>query len=151
MNPSPAAIAAINTYVGGLAGGWVGNTDAQIATAANTPAIANPTPQGTVPTPFTFTSLLGSLSQSSAANVESFPGVSDLYNDIIAQNGPRVLAAIALMSASGRILSAEATAMTTTINATELDPTWPAQVGWAQANLGRPLDANDSAVARAIQ
>jgi hypothetical protein len=151
MNPSPAAIAAINTYVGGLSGGWAGNTDAQIVTAANTPAIANPTPQGTVPTPFTFATLLGSLSQSSAANVESFPGISDLYNDIIAQNSARVLAAIALMTASGRILSSEATAMTATVNATELDPSWPAQVGWAQVNLGRPLDLSDSATARAIQ
>jgi hypothetical protein len=62
-----------------------------------------------------------------------------------------VLAAIALMTASGRILSSEATAMTATVNATELDPSWPAQVGWAQVNLGRPLDLSDSATARAIQ
>lgn len=151
MNPTPDAIAAIATFVAGLSGGWTGNTDAQVVAAANDPAVANPAPQGQVPAGYSAASLLALLSQASAANVESFPGISRLFDDILAQDSPRVLATIALMSASGRILSSEATAMTAAVTATQADPSWQSQIGWAQANLGRPLDLADSAAARAKQ
>lgn len=157
MNPSPPAIALIKTFVTGLSGGWAGNTDAQIVAAANDPTIANAPgvpgyqPQGMIQTPYTFVSLLGGLSQPSAANVESFPGISNLFDDILAQSTSRVLAAVQLMAASGRMTSGEAAALGAILTATEPDPGWPSLVGWAQANLGRPLDLDDSAIARALQ
>ena len=39
-------------------------------------------------------------------------------------------------------------AITEILTATELDPSWPSQIGWAQANLGRAVDASDIAAAR---
>ena len=151
MNPTPAAIAAIDIFVAGLAGGWASNTDAQVVTAANNPTVANPAAQGQIPAGYSAASLLGLLSQSSAQNVESFPGIAQLFADIVSQNTPSVLAAVSLMLASGRILSSEASAIGTAVVAIQPDPAYQSHVGWAQANLGRPLDLYDSATARAAQ
>lgn len=148
MNPSPAATAWIQGYVTANFGGWSGVSNAQVLAAVNAPSIANPVAQATVPRAYTFASLLGLLSQASAANIESFPALSKLFDDILAQNSANVLAAIALMGASGRIQSSEATALTAAVNATQLDPSWPSQISPAQANLGRPADIEDISAAR---
>ena len=148
MNPTPDARTWIDAFASGLAGGWAGNDDAAVVGAANNATVANPAKQGTVPVPYTFAALLGSLSQASAANVEAFPGISSLYADILAQNSPHVLAAIQLMGASGRITSGEASAMTATVGATQPDPSYRPQIGQALANLGRPLDVADVAMTR---
>jgi len=34
------------------------------------------------------------------------------------------------------------------VDAVVPDPSWPAQVSWAQLNIGRPLDASDIAASR---
>lgn len=149
MRPSPAAINWIKAFASSLPGGLAGNTDEQVVAAANAATVANPTPQGTAPKPYGFADLLGVLSQASVANVEAFPGISQLYDDTAVRANPRVLAAIALMSAAGRVTAAEASAMRAVVNATLADPSWPAKIGAAQANLGRALDTEDSATARA--
>lgn len=151
MNPSPVAIALINTYVTGLPGGWAGNTDAQVVAAANLASVANPVPQGTIFTPFTLASLAASISASSRSNLKSFAALDSLIADINANNIANCLAWWTVLAGMAVITSAEATALTATVQATELNPAWPAQVGWAQANLGRPMDIYDSQIARVIQ
>lgn len=149
MNPTPQAIAAIETYVAGLSGGWAGNTDSQVATAANLPAVANPAPRATVPTPFTLAGLLGQLGSASLEHLASFTGLAQLQADVNAQNIPNCVAWCGFLAAAAVITSGEAAAIAAIVTATELDPSWPVTVGWAQATIGRPLDLNDSAIARA--
>lgn len=150
MNPTPAALAWIDTYAAGLAGGWASNGNAAILAAANAATVANPVPQPTVPAGYTPQSLLSLLSATSAANVESFAGLQGLFDAINAANGPGILAALALLQASGKVQSSEVTAIEGAIAATVPSPSWPSKVGAAQAALGRPLDAADLAIARAL-
>jgi hypothetical protein len=149
MNPSDTAIAWIKSYVASLSDSWAGNTDRDVVTAANTPSIANPAPQGTVPKPYTAASLLGLFSQASAASVEGFPALQGLFDAISAQDGASIAAAVALLEASGRVQPSEAAAITAAVTATEPDPSYPALIGAAQSHIGRTLDIDDVATARA--
>ena len=142
MNPTPGMIASIKTFVAGLSGGFAGNTDAQIRAAMASTKVANPLPQATVPTPFTYGQLLGLLSAGSQANLEAFPAIHDLFAAILAQNAADVVATVQLMQDASKITSAEATAITNAVNATGPDPNWTAQVGWDVANI-RPSGADD--------
>ena len=147
MNPIPDAITALQGYIDGMSGGWT-NQDSAIVSAMNAPSAANPTPQGTIPTPYTITQLVGSLSSGSLANLDTFPALYQLMQDIDANNTGNVLIAVEFLAAAGKILSSEATAIEAIVEATELDPSWPSQIGWAQANLGRPADSADIEAAR---
>lgn len=69
--PTATALDWINFYATSLAGGWGGNTNAAILTAANNPTVANPATQATVPKPFTLTQVLGELSAASQGNLTS--------------------------------------------------------------------------------
>lgn len=149
MNPSPAAVTWIQSYVTGLTGSWSGNTDRAVVAAANTPSVTNPQSAPTVQTPYTAVSLLSLLSSGSAANLVTFPAIHDLFADIASTNSAAVLDAVALLVTASRITSSEATAITAAVTATEPQPGWPAQIGVAQANLGRVLDTSDVAAARA--
>ena len=169
MNPSPAAITLIDTYVIGLSGGWAGNTDAQILTAINAPSIANPASQGTVPASFTADSILlsGAISTASVAKLLALPSydstVIPLLNlsvktgaDITNLNGwaKAYFMAGALQQSEFDALAAPcpgttAGAATGLFNQTQPDPSYQSQLSWAQVNLGRPADENDIAAARA--
>lgn len=151
MYPSPTAITKIRAYVANLSGGWSGSTDATILAAYNAPAIANPTTRGTVPTPYTITQLIGTLSSGSLANLDTFPAIYQLMQDIDANNSANVLVAVAFLAAAGKILSSEATAINAVLTATELDPSWSPQISQAQSDLGRPADEDDISTARASQ
>lgn len=147
MNPTPAAITLIQGYISGMSGAWT-NADSVIVAAMNAPSITNPSPQGTVPVPYSSAQLLGCLSQGSAANLAAFPAIDQLYQDIQANNSANVAATVALLAAAGKIQSSEATAIEAILSATQPNPSWPAQIGWAQANLGRPVDSQDIEAAR---
>ncbi len=147
MNPTPGQIAAIRAYVAGLSGAW-NNTDAQIRAAIAASSVANPVQQATVPKPYTATGLLGVLSTQSQGNLVVFPAIHDLLVDIQTQDSANVLAAVSLLAATGKITSAEATAIQSAVTATEPDPSWTSTVTWDLANLGRPIDDFDIEAAR---
>ena len=152
MNPSPAAIAAIKTYVAAMtspAAGWA-NTNAQIVTAMNTPSISNPTPQATVPTPYTVVTLLDCLT-GSFATVANYPSLPAMLADINARNTGNCLNWLALLSGGTPplITSGEASAINAVLTATELDPSWQSEISAARSELGRPVDAADIVAARA--
>lgn len=147
MNPSPAAITAIRAEVTALSA-W-GNTDAQLAASLNTAGIANPTPQATVTKPFAFGDVMGLLSSGSIANIRGLPTGTDLIDKINAQDRVGVGHWIAaLLAGTPLITTDEATAVGAVIAATQLDPSWPALLSWAQVNLGRAVDTGDIAASR---
>ncbi len=149
MNLSPAGITAVNGFVAGLAGGWSGNTDAAVLAAIDAPAVANPATRGTVPAGYTVASVMALLSSQSIQNLRTFPALYQLMGDIQANNSANVLVAVEFLVASADIQSSEGTAIAAAVNATVPDPSWQATVGWAQANLGRPMDITDIEEARA--
>jgi hypothetical protein len=169
LNPSPAAIALIDTYVTGLSGGWAGNTDSQILAAINAPVTANRTAQGTVPATFTADSILSSgvISAASVAKLLALPSydstVIPLLNqatksatDVTNLNGwaTAYFMAGALQQSEFDALAAPAPHTTAGVatglfNQTVADPTYQSQLSWAQVNLGRPADENDIATVRA--
>ncbi len=149
--PTATALDWINFYATSLAGGWAGNTDAAILTAANAATIANPASQATVPKPFTLTQVLGVLSAASQANLKAFAGFAGLRDDVNANNvSACVVWAAYLAGGAAIITSAEESAILAIVEATQPDPTYPAKIGAAQAAIGRPLDSDDLAVARPI-
>jgi hypothetical protein len=145
-SPTPAAVAQIAAKVATLAGGWAGNTNDQIAAALNAPTIANPQAQGTVPKPFVIADLINAAAQATRPNLAPFmAGAAPL---VIAQDVPHLAAAIDGLVAVGVVSAADATAMKSAMTGTQPDPSYQAQIGWAQANIGRPVDPLDIAAAR---
>ena len=53
-----------------------------------------------------------------------------------------------LLLGGGTIGQAEHDAIVAIVNATQADPSWPAQISWAVATLGRPVDTDDIAAAQ---
>jgi hypothetical protein len=151
MNPSPQAIALINTYVVSLSGAWAGNTDAAIVAAANLANVTNPVAQTTIPTPFTAVGLFSQISVASRTNLKTFTALDALLEDVFNQNIPHCLQWWGILSGVAVITAAEATTLTTAVNATELNPAYQALVSWAEINLGRPLDLNDAMTARFLE
>ena len=117
----------------------------------NAASVANPVPQATIPTPYTLAQFISALSAGSLTNLKTLSWLYNLAQDIGLMNTPSVLIDLQLLKATGVILAAEYTTLSTAVNSTELDPSWPAQVGWAQANIGRPVDLNDIATVRVVQ
>lgn len=148
MNPSPAAVAAIQTYAAALSGGWAGNADDAILAAANAPSVANPTPQPTVAKPYTYVDLLGHLSAGSIAKLVVLPSLPTIVDSINAGNLLACQRWIATLVAGAIITGDEATALGGVMAATEPDPAFPARISWAEADIGRPLDLSDISEAR---
>ena len=146
MNPSPTAITAIASKVPTLPGGWAGNADAAIAGLLNTPSVANPAAQGTVPNPFSAADLINAASPANRAALASLILGSAAF--IIAQDRVHMTAGITALADCSAIQAADATAMIAVLDATIPDPSWPAQLSWAQINLGRPVDTADITVSR---
>lgn len=165
MNPTPGQVSAIKGFVAALAGGWA-NADAQIRASMQSTPVANPVARATVPATFTATSVFGSVSAASVAKLVTLPSfnsdVIPLLN-IAAKTSANItdlntwaacyFKAGALTQAEFDSLAAP-TAGTTTgaatglFNQTQPDPSWPAQVPWDVANLGRPADDFDLETAR---
>jgi hypothetical protein len=147
VNPTPGQVQSIKQFVAGMAGVW-SNSDAAIRAAMAAAKVANPTPQATVPTPYTAGGLLALLSAGSLANLYAFPAIHDLFADIQSQDSANVLAAVALLHGAGKVTDTEAAALQAAVTATELDPAWTAQVAWDVAHLGRVADDFDIESAR---
>ncbi len=148
MNPSPAAITAIQSYVAALSGGWAGNTDAQVLAAANAPTIDNPVSATTIGKPYTFADLLAVLSDGSTAKLVALPSLPAILDAVNAGEMVVISRWVGLLIKGAVITSDEATAMTAIMADTETDPSWPTQISWAESNIGRLLDINDIAASR---
>lgn len=147
MNPTPSQIAAIQSFVGAH-GGWSQSTDAILSEIRST-TVANPVgtaPQ--VPAPYTIAGLLGQLGSPSLAALKSYPGLQQLGVSVANQESAMVLNAFVGLAGLGFITGDEASALAATVNATQADPSWTADVTWDFGTLGRPADAFDVETAR---
>jgi hypothetical protein len=143
MNPSPAAIAAIRAHVAD----WSAS-DAQVAASLNAEQVANPAPQGTVPTPFYQSDVLGLLSEGSKAKLKDVAFLPRISDDIKKQDRPAVGLWAQVLALGSVITADELTALAALLAATGPDPSYPPQVSWAMAYLGRPVDAADVSASR---
>lgn len=144
VNPSPQAVAAIRAKILDWA-----PTNAAIAVALNAPAVANPAPQTTLPKPFAFGDVFGLLSDASVAAIRDTPNTTDLIDKVNAGDRAGVGRWVAVLGKlPAKITPAEAAALMAVLQATQPDPAWPAQISWAVANLGRPVDTDDVAASR---
>lgn len=148
MNPSPAAVAWIQGQVGAMSGAWT-NTNAQIVTTLNTTLAANPTPQATVPKPYTVQTVMGALAASSQKNVAGYVSLSAVLDSVNAGDTPGVLTWASVLEMLGLITSTDVSAVQSLVTATELDPTWQSQLPISVINLGRLVDQYDVQAARA--
>jgi hypothetical protein len=138
VNPSPQAIALIRSRVTN----WNQSNDA-ILTALNAPSIANPKPQTQKPKKLKMGDVLGTISRASKGKligVAFLPAIRDAINT---QDRTSCLDWLDVLNSGGIITDPEKTDLTTLINSTELDPSWVAQISWAEATIGRLLDILD--------
>ena len=142
MNPTPDTIAWIRSYVATLPGGWDTSVP-DIVAAANTPTVPNPAPQPTVPKPFYVTDLVAHLDAETLASLRTLPSLPRVLDDINSNNRAGCNLWLNLLLASTDITQQQHDALAAVINATYPDPSWPSQVGAAEANLGRPIDQLD--------
>ncbi len=152
-NPSPSVITALDAKVPTLPGGWTGNTDAAIAVLLNTPSVVNPSPQATIPKPYTVASVL-SLITTSAANLKADPFLAvltDVRDRIQAADTAGVVLYGQLLLGWGVITQVEHDLILSAVTATQPDPNYQAEISWAMATINRPIDAADVAAARPTQ
>lgn len=148
MSPSPDAVAAIRARVAEL--GLDAARPADVARALNTPDRPNPAaPPPPVPAPLDPDALLGSLAPESAARLFANPNLGRFLDDLHAGDRDRVRRWAALAVQAGAIGRAEGAALAAACDATTPDPSHRAEVSWAEAIVGRPVDADDVAAALA--
>jgi hypothetical protein len=143
-NPTPDAITAIlaqSTVLGNPA-------NAALLTALNTANVTNTATRATVPATFTAAGVFACLSAGSITNLKGYAALTDLQAAITAQSPQDVIDWFTIPLAIGDVTSAEVTAVTALVQATQADPSYPTEVSWAQANLGRPADLADIVAAR---
>ena len=143
-NPSPAAITAIQ----GKVTDWT-QSNAALATAINASLVANPTPQPTIPKPLTIPELLGEVGAADAGKLAENPNLPTVLADITSQDRTSTGEWIGPLEADSELTTAEGAAIMGDLQATEPDPSWQAQLPWPLVNLGRLIDADDVAAARA--
>lgn len=130
-----------------MSGAWT-NTNAQIVTGLNTTLAPNPTPQGTVPKPYTILQLMGDLSAASQKNVALYPSLTDVLGAVNAGNSAFVEMWTNTLENAGDITATEASTIVAAVTATEPDPNWQAQLPISLINLGRLVDSFDVQAAR---
>jgi hypothetical protein len=140
-SPSPEAIALIRARVADWSPG-----DAAIAADLNGPAADNPSPQGQTPRPFTAIDLLGAIDPTRRAAVK--PLLGPIRPDLDAQDARAIVGWAESLLLIGDLQQADVDALIAVVTATEPDPAWTARLSWAQADLGRPADAEDVAASR---
>jgi hypothetical protein len=146
MNPTAQQIAAIqaNTSID-----WT-QPLATIAITLNTANVANPTSQGQIPMPLVFATVMNQLNSTSGslAKLMNLPYLGQIVTDIRNQDRIAIATWATALSDTGTITTTEATAITALVNGTIPDPTWQAELSWAQINIGRAVDVNDLNYAR---
>ena len=143
MNMTPEVIRQISLYVNSQ-GTLNTMTCTQIAAVLNTANIANPVnPAPQIPAPVNFKLLAGALSSASLSKLATYACFQSFLNDLIASNRPNLQAWCTMLTAAGIFTAGDNTTFQAYLISTIADPTWTAQVSWAQLNLGGPVSAND--------
>lgn len=150
FQPSPAAITAVIAFVQARPNGFA-DDDATILAALNAPSISNPIPQPTVRKDWNLSQLFGMVSAASLGNISKLPYLEAVRSDLDNHDYDRVIGWAQLITAGGTITPTELGTIETNLTATEPDPSWAAQVSWAQVNLGRDARAEDVQAARLPQ
>lgn len=140
-SPSPDAIAAIRAHVTD----WTPDNPA-IVEALNAPSVANPAPQANVGKPYTVLNLLGSIDPTRRAGLT--PLLAAIRPDFDAQDGTAIVGWSMALMLTGDLMQSDVDGITAVVSATEPDPSYQAQIGWALATLGRPVDLLDVIAAR---
>jgi hypothetical protein len=160
VTPTPAAMVLINGLVNAVSGGWAGNGDVALVAALNSPTSPNPTPQGTIYTPFTVMqveNLLTSTDLAAVLELPEFGGDQGMLN--LLEETPQTAETVTelndwaeSLAAANKITSTELSALQSLFNATESDPSWPATVPTISlpSQLGRLCDIADIAATRAV-
>jgi hypothetical protein len=140
-DPSADAIALIQAKVTD----W-SPSNQDLADSLNAPAVANPVPQAQVPQPYHIYDLVSATSAGKRSTLSQHIGY--MQPVVIAQDSYHLGAFTDALALLGEIAQADSDAMKGVMAQTQPDPNWPAQIGWAESNLGRPADALDVAAAR---
>ena len=146
MNMTPQVIKQVKTYVDSVGGVPPLNTQtsAVIAATLNIQNLPNPvTTAPLVPYPWDFPILMSQVSTASLGKLATYPFLVQLTADLRNRDTVAALTWGALLAAAGILLPAEAAAIQSSLTSTVPDPTWTAQVSWAQLNLGGSVSAND--------
>jgi hypothetical protein len=125
-------------------------TDGQITAALNEPDTPNPAPQGNVPRLMKMGELMGLAGTATRAALLGNPNLPTARADVLAQDHVGVATWLAAYASVGTIPQGEYDAMMDYVMTPVPDPSWQAQVSWAVLNLGRAVDAEDVATARAV-
>lgn len=143
MHPSLAAVAAIRAKVTD----WTPSSPA-IAAALNAPSTANPAGQSTVPRPFTVAALSATLDATAMTALLACPAFPTILSAINSGDVAATNLWATTLHTSGKFTDQQYSDIAAIVNATQADPTYQAQISWAMATLGRPVDAADIEEAR---
>lgn len=146
MNPSKEAITAIRQRVTD----WTPADDA-IAAALNAETIPNPQPQGTVPPTFNFEQVAACLSGAEILHIKEFMTTQRLLDDVDAQHNLNVARWAAISIMSGDISPASGQKVMALVTTPVPDPAWTATIPAPLGYIGRLVDSDDVASARAAQ
>ena len=132
MNMTPDVIKQVQKYVDSVPG-LNTKTSVQIAAALNVQNIPNPiTAAPQVPYPWDFPTLMGQVSAVSLGKLATYIFLPQLTADLRNRDTVAAYTWSALLAAAGILLPAENTAIQNILANTIPDPTWTAQISWAQ-------------------
>lgn len=143
MQPTAQAVEAIRAEVAS----WEA-TDQEIVDQLNSPTLANPVPQGTVPAPVSVLSLMALLFSAEVKAVMEQPWVVDFRDAANAQDRGKVTNWTQAAQVAGLVSAESAGKVVAALEATQPDPAWRDAVSWAELTLGREVDLEDVAAAR---
>jgi hypothetical protein len=151
-NPTPRAVETIRDRVVALGLSWANQTDADILAALQADLVDNPNPRPVRPRMLREVDLMTLLTDpdhGSVARLLNWVNFSMVQADIRANDHGRALTWIKVLPALDLITSAEAEALAAYIQEQVPDPDWREQLTVMEWALGRPVDLDDIAVARA--
>lgn len=146
MNPTPTAIAAIRARVSDWTPG-----DAELADVLNQATEPNPVPQGTVPREMSVARMMTECNIP-VAEMQALIGSTLLMairGDVAAQDHDGVLTLAQCALIAGHISQATHDTVAAWVQGTDPDPDYRATLSWAEITLGRLVDTDDIAAARA--
>lgn len=146
MNITPQAIALIRAHVES----WTGD-DATIRDALNDPVVDNPTPQANVPRVLyesELATLLNDPDNGSLVKLLNWVNFGLVKADIASQNRAGIALWAGELELLGILTAGEAAAVQGYALTPIPDPAYRAQIGWAEANIGRSVDLADIRAAR---
>ena len=128
LNNDPAAVGYKNAD-----GTWKSAHEIGVLLTQPGALIPNPVAQPSIPKPFTYLDIFNLLSSASLANLRTLPELPRALDDINAMNRQAVATWFNLLlqapaGGTAPITQAEHDNIVALMNATELDPSWPAQV-----------------------